>query len=84
MESPITRSYIDDFTFNQMIKEARVLQLKNTVERIGEFNRTHRDDILDKVLENTSKFRVQDKFKALKKCKKKFINTDSSLQNTVS
>ena len=66
MESPISRSYINDFTFNQMIKEARALQVKNTLERIGEFNRTTRDDILDKVLKNTSKFRVQNKFKALK------------------
>lgn len=66
MESPISRSYINDFTFNQMIKKARAAQIKETVERIGEFSRTHRDDILDKVLENTSKFRVQNKFKALK------------------
>ena len=70
MESPISRSYIDDVAFNQMIKQARARQVRNTVEKIGELNRTHREDILDKVLENTSKFRVQDKFKALKNARK--------------
>ena len=70
MESPISRSYIDDVEFNQMIEQARALQVRNTVEKIGELNRTHREDILDKVLENTSKFRVQDKFKALKNARK--------------
>ncbi|HIQ89297.1 TPA: hypothetical protein IAA68_05710 [Candidatus Galligastranaerophilus faecipullorum] len=70
MESPISRSYIDDVAFNQMIEQARALQVRNTVEKIGELNRTHREDILDKVLENTSKFRVQDKFKALKNARK--------------
>ena len=70
MESPISRSYIDDVAFNQMIKQARAHQVRNTVEKIGELNRTHREDILDKVLENTSKFRVQDKFKALKNARK--------------
>ena len=70
MESPISRSYIDDVAFNQMIKQARALQVRNTVEKIGELNCTHREDILDKVLENTSKFRVQDKFKALKNARK--------------
>ena len=72
MESPISRSYIDDVAFNQMIKQARALQVRNTVEKIGELNRTHREDILDKVLENTSKFRVQDKFKALKNATRNF------------
>ncbi len=66
MESPISRSCINDYTFNQLIKEARALQIKNTLDKIGELNRSHREDILEKVLENTSKFRVQDKFKALK------------------
>ncbi len=70
MESPITRSYINECTFNQMIKEARALQIKDTLRKIGELNRTHREDILEKVLENTSKFRVQDKFKALKNAAK--------------
>ncbi len=70
MESPITRSYINECAFNQMIKEARALQIKDTLRRIGELNRTHREDILEKVLENTSKFRVQDKFKALKNATK--------------
>ena len=70
MESTISRSDIDDVAFNQMIEQARALQVRNTVEKIGELNRTHREDILDKVLENTSKFRVQDKFKALKNARK--------------
>ncbi len=66
MESPISRSYINECAFNQMIKQARAIQIKDTLEKIGELNRTHREDILNKVLENTSKFRVQNKFKALK------------------
>ncbi len=70
MESPISRSYINDCAFNQMIKDARALQIKDTIKKMGELNRSHREDILDKVLENTSKFRVQDKFKALKNAAK--------------
>ncbi len=70
MESPISRSCINDYAFNQMIKEARALQIKDTLVKIGELNRSYREDILDKVLENTSKFRVQDKFKALKNAAK--------------
>lgn len=66
MESPISRSYINDITFSQMIKAARKQQMKETLDKIGAYNGKHREEILDLVLENTSKFRVRDKFKALK------------------
>lgn len=67
MESPISRSYINEFTFNQMIKKARVAQMREIIEKIGEYNSADcQEDILDKVLENTSKTRVRTKFKALK------------------
>ena len=39
MESPISRSYINDCAFNQMIKDARALQIKDTIKKMGELNR---------------------------------------------
>ena len=66
MESPISKSCINDFTFKQMIKEAKALQVKNTLDKIGEFNGSRQQDILERVLENTSGLRVRNKFKALK------------------
>lgn len=72
MESPISKSCINDFTFKQIIKEARALQVKNTIDKIGEFNSSHREDILERVLENTSGLRVRNKFKALKNASRNF------------
>ncbi|HIS74117.1 TPA: hypothetical protein IAA86_03745 [Candidatus Galligastranaerophilus intestinavium] len=72
MESPISKSCINDFTFKQMIKEAKALQVKNTLDKIGEFNGSHQQDILERVLENTSGLRVRNKFKALKNATRNF------------
>ena len=72
MESPISRNFIDEFAFKKLIEEARKAQLKDTFEKIGEYNHEKREDILDKVLEKSSKYRVQDKFKALKNAGKSF------------
>ncbi len=72
MESPISKSCINDFTFRQIIKEARALQVKQTVDKIGEFNSSHTQDILERVLDNTSGLRVRNKFKALKNATRDF------------
>ncbi len=72
MESPISRSYIDEVTFSRLIKEARSLQVKNTLDKISELNKSHREDILEKVLENTSGLKVRNKFKALKNATRNF------------
>ena len=56
----------EDQAFIRLLRE----KAEDTIKKMGELNRSHREDILDKVLENTSKFRVQDKFKALKNAAK--------------
>ena len=66
MESPISRSYFDDVTFTQAIRDAKRAEVKNALSRIGEYESIYQHQVMNKVLENTSKFRVQEKFKALK------------------
>lgn len=70
MESPITKSLFDDIAFSKIVKSAKEAQLKDTISRIGEYEGIHQDQILKMVLKNTSKLRVQNKFKALKNAAK--------------
>lgn len=72
MESPISRSYIVDVTFNQIIKEAKQKKIKDTIEKIGELESEHKEQGQKDLLCDTSKERVKLKFKALKNAGKSF------------
>ncbi len=73
MDSPINKSYLDDYTFSKLIEEAKQSQLQNAKRRISEHDDIYKDEILSDFLAGTTKSKLRGKFKALKNARKKSL-----------